>query len=98
MPPEDQPFLTPSKLLGIMGIIVFSLIGVLWTINNNRINNLEEWRKQTDASRATRVVEVRTEIALAKERLQTLADKVTELKTEIQHLRDDLDEHRKSKK
>lgn len=98
MPQEDKGMLTPGRLLGVSGFIIVTLIGVLWTINSNRLNALEEWRKQTDASRAERIVSIRTEIALTKERLQNLTEKVNDLRDEIHHLREDFDLHRKGPK
>ena len=95
MAPKETPFLTPNRIMGVLGVVVFSLIGVIWTYNNNRLTAVEEWRKTTDANRAQRSIEIRTEIALTKERLLILTDKVNELKTQVQALQTELEKKKK---
>ena len=95
MPAKETTFLTPARLLGVSGFIIVSLIAVLGNFNNTRINALEEWRKATDASRLSRTTEFRTDIALTKERVTVMSEKVSELKAEIQRLRDDLADQKK---
>jgi hypothetical protein len=76
-------YLTQNKLLTISGIIICTLIGVVWSINNTRLQALEEWRKRQDAYRNAHVD---TEIAITKEKVQMLVDKVSKMEMELDRL------------
>ncbi len=68
-------FLTPNKLLAAAAVIICSLIGVVWSINNNRIQQLENAHIERD-------------LALYKQAIAALDGRIQKIEQEVERLKE----------
>lgn len=92
-----ESFVKQNWLLATMGTLVFIFGGIAGHTFDSRIVMLENWKQDTDISRANRTGELKMETAKALERVAMMKERLDKQDKEIEHLHEDIEKLQRCK-